>query len=84
MSMTRRDFEAIAAVLRTSNDYLDRGERARLAGEFADVLEATNPRFDRYRFLDATEPVNIPRRIDGTYSDQHDGMHDAETRTAND
>lgn len=50
--MTRKDFELIAATIRT----LDRtSERVRvyIAVEFADNLASTNPHFDRARFIAA-------------------------------
>lgn len=52
--MTRKDYQLIADVIRTSYSadvYKDL--RWRLAMEFADALAATNPRFDRERFLKA-------------------------------
>ena len=51
--MTRKDFELIANAIKeiTANDYPQ--DRADKAGLFARVLETTNPRFDRVRFLTA-------------------------------
>lgn len=47
--MSRKDFVLIAAIVaKVGGD-----ARERLAIEFADALTATNPRFDRARFLKA-------------------------------
>lgn len=64
--MTRRDFELIAATIRDSrsaapegSEHADtwfagfRAAHTELAHDFADELVATNPRFDRERFLRA-------------------------------
>ena len=48
--MTRKHFEAIAAVLKASNADPD------LIRGMCDVLASTNPRFDRQRFIDASSP----------------------------
>jgi hypothetical protein len=52
--MSRRHFELIARVLREQRDHASPAECQRLdetARAFADELAATNPRFDRARFL---------------------------------
>jgi hypothetical protein len=49
--MTKKDFELIAAVLRANST--ETVVRERVALDFADELAATNPRFDRARFLRA-------------------------------
>ena len=51
--MTRKDFEALAAVIKAgrtgdNDDYADKTARST-----ADMLATTNPRFDRDRFLKA-------------------------------
>lgn len=61
--MTRKDYELIAAAMRkvgghltSSNEDYAAGKRdihARASAELATALEATNPRFDRERFLKA-------------------------------
>jgi hypothetical protein len=56
--MTRKDFELIARVLREAHSQLTAGSIAAiivesLAEDFAHDLAATNPRFDRARFLKA-------------------------------
>ena len=55
--MTKKDFELIARVLRTARsdtpDATGRRVTAELAAAFADELAATNPRFDRARFIAA-------------------------------
>ena len=54
--MSRKDFELIARVLRAQRDHATDAELWRLdqtARAFADELSATNPRFDRVRFLRA-------------------------------
>ena len=52
MSMTRKDFEAIARIL---NYY--RAEW-RMVNEFADYLSTTNRAFDRERFMRAAAPAD--------------------------
>jgi ABC-type branched-subunit amino acid transport system ATPase component len=59
--MTRKDFELIAHVLRTSPhlralDELAAEVRDSLAQEFANALANTNERFDRAKFLKACQP----------------------------
>ena len=49
--MTRKHFELIARVVRESG--LSAAAREKLAAEFADELDATNPMFDRKRFIAA-------------------------------
>lgn len=50
--MTKQDFELIADIVRHwLVDYPDRQKAT--ANAFADVLQRTNPRFDRARFLKA-------------------------------
>lgn len=56
--MSRKDFELIANVIaeyRSEAPGRDRKENAgsEIASRFADALQATNPRFDRARFLKA-------------------------------
>jgi len=52
--MTKQDFELIARVVREATFTADAVTMRRsLATEFADALTATNPRFDRVRFLKA-------------------------------
>jgi hypothetical protein len=58
--MTKKDFELIAAALAEARYLVDseppisaETARYRIAGEIADALATTNPRFDRDRFLDA-------------------------------
>jgi hypothetical protein len=46
--MTRKDFEAIAHIL--DANVADIG----IVLDFTDLLEETNPRFDRARFIDAS------------------------------
>jgi hypothetical protein len=50
--MTRKDYVMIAEVIATSW-HGSEDTQADLARNFADVLEADNPRFDRARFLAA-------------------------------
>ena len=45
--MTRKDFEAIAHTLNANTAPLE------LVLDFADMLEESNPRFDRARFVEA-------------------------------
>jgi len=51
--MTRRDFNLIAGVIRQLPSPVSRDALARA---FAAELPATNPNFNRGRFLDACEP----------------------------
>jgi hypothetical protein len=56
--MTKRNFELIASVLRSARGDIADGLPAevvvgRIADNFADELQGTNPRFDRDRFLRA-------------------------------
>ena len=54
--MSKKDFELIARVLREHNHDHREGEYTSptiLAEYFADALAATNPRFDRARFVAA-------------------------------
>lgn len=54
--MTRKDFEAIANILRTGLVGATSDERKvlrRTAGAMCEYLSTTNPRFDRSRFMRA-------------------------------
>lgn len=59
--MSKKDFEAIAAMFNSSIDNTVKGEYndgyndalVSMAWEIADHFAAQNPRFDRYRFLTA-------------------------------
>ena len=55
--MSKKDFEAIAAILATKQDtaFFDfaSGELEDIASRIADHAETSNPRFDRSRFLKA-------------------------------
>jgi hypothetical protein len=51
--MTKQDFELIARILRTHRDDFGRKRLERVAQDFADDLQGTNPQFDRARFLKA-------------------------------
>lgn len=53
--MTRKDYVAIANVLKDSRTAVSRleVERKLLAEKIADVMAGDNPRFDRARFLKA-------------------------------
>ncbi len=54
--MSRKDFELIASVVRTSH-HLFPQQKEQLAQDFAFLLRATNPRFNRQRFIEAcTKP----------------------------
>ncbi len=48
--MTKKDFEMIAAIVA---DIRNADDRAATATHFANKLSATNPRFDRARFIAA-------------------------------
>jgi hypothetical protein len=53
--MTKKDYEAIAEVFRNQKRGLatEQDVVEAIAGDFADVLQADNPRFNRARFLAA-------------------------------
>ena len=56
--MTRKDYEIIAEVICNlmqdfNNSGSDEVSLSLVAGEMADALQGTNPRFDRARFLTA-------------------------------
>lgn len=51
--MSRKHFELIARVLRNLDGTVPHADRKATAEAFADELRATNPNFDRARFLTA-------------------------------
>lgn len=51
--MTRKDFELIAATLKAQRDHTPNLIVDTLARDFADVLRATNPQFNRDKFIRA-------------------------------
>lgn len=56
--MTRKDYEAVADILRQAgNDamggYTAQGVVVQITQQFAELARADNPRFDRARFMDA-------------------------------
>ena len=51
--MTRKDFEAIAKIIKDADKAGNIRYPGTLAYTFADYLETTNPRFDRDRFIAA-------------------------------
>lgn len=56
MTMTRQDFQLIADVLKTSGEwgaFPTKASQAILSENLANVLQRTNPNFDRARFLKA-------------------------------
>lgn len=54
MTMTRRDFAAVAGVIAARRwGGMYSGDADALASDMADALARTNPRFDRARFLAA-------------------------------
>ena len=58
MSMSKKDFEAIASILRQQADGEDetaRGAIYELAGNLADYFAETNPLFDHGRFETAVK-----------------------------
>lgn len=69
--MSKKDYERIAAVIRTvteMNDsvYFVPVAMARLANDLANGFEHDNPRFDRSKFLDWAIPTNSYRSLAGT------------------
>jgi hypothetical protein len=60
--MTRKDFELIAATLKTHREYADdRNAVDALSEDFATRLMATNAQFDRAKFLRACGWRETPR-----------------------
>lgn len=57
MAMTRKDYEATAAILADRSLHLGEMKRAALASRFADLYAKDNARFDRDKFLRA---ANVP------------------------
>lgn len=53
--MTRKDYVAIAAILRLAV-FADGQERRRVIDVFARLFEEDNPNFNRSRFIDACQP----------------------------
>lgn len=55
--MTRKDFEAIAEILAKNKSSRGKGDAYTFNGgtveDLADYLQASNPRFDRARFMEA-------------------------------
>lgn len=49
--MTKKDFEAIARILKSKDGRIDAVEM--IAEDLADLFAADNPRFDRDRFIEA-------------------------------
>jgi hypothetical protein len=55
--MTRKDYAAIAATLRTVNQRITKPRPSEDLGEMiADILQHTFPNFDRKKFIEATKP----------------------------
>lgn len=54
--MTRKHFEAIAAIIKDNTSYCDNGIPAQIADELATFFEKENIHFDRARFLVACQP----------------------------
>ena len=52
--MTKKDYVAIAAILREAPQYGDPVDY--IIAELCDVLKADNPRFERERFIAACQP----------------------------
>lgn len=53
MSMTKKDYELIALVIRTTNESGDLDGAVTLAVNFEAVLKKENPKFDGDKFLTA-------------------------------
>jgi len=53
--MTRKVFKAVAEILAAA--MIPDETRAALVAEFCKVFKASNPRFDKARFVDAATPV---------------------------
>lgn len=56
--MTRKDFELIANGIILCSEIIDEYAAEAVAEVFANLLETTNPNFDRARFLNACKEWN--------------------------
>ena len=70
-TMTSKDYERIALVIRESGQFATVSDQARFAHEMATELADDNPRFSRTRFIEACEPRWLPGTL----------KHDNWTRT---
>lgn len=52
--MSRKDFEAIAKIIRDAGACDPTEARTVISNDLADYFASCNPRFDRVRFLEAT------------------------------
>ncbi len=55
-SMEHRHFATIAAIIASMDLYGSKTVRNQVAAHFANELAATNPKFDRARFIRACDP----------------------------
>ena len=51
--MTQKDYIKIAEILREVRKHLNLGDSFSMVGQFANMLEADNPRFNREKFFEA-------------------------------
>lgn len=62
--MTRKDYVAVAKILKQYKDEMSEEAHANMANDFADYMEADNPRFLDMKFLQAsgvtTNFIRIP------------------------
>ena len=56
--MTRKDYEAIAEIIKTHNLQLPEITLESIVNDFAEMLKEDNPRFDANRFRVAAMEVN--------------------------
>ena len=60
--MTRKDFQAIATVIKDT-PFTDPQDRVILAHRMAEICYGTNPNFNKQRFLTACQPLRTPDEI---------------------
>jgi hypothetical protein len=53
--MTRKDYIATANILASVKDKMPELVHFKLVNDFAEMMQADNPRFDAYRFFEASK-----------------------------
>lgn len=61
--MTRKDYVAVAKILVNYKEAMGEEAHANLVNDFADYMEADNPRFQDYKFLRASGVTDTFIRI---------------------
>ena len=55
--LTKKDFKAIAEIIKRNNCWKEEYYTEKIAKAFADYFATQNPRFDRERFMQACELI---------------------------